>query len=82
MKKKLHIILLTLILILPIFSPLTVSASPTTEMNIYAIYLDSPEKGDCVLLESKGHALLIDIGRYSHVPAILKQLKEIGRAHV
>lgn len=82
MKKKLHIILLTLILILPIFSPLTVSASPTTEMNIYAIYLDSPEKGDCVLLESKGHALLIDIGRYSHVPAILKQLKALGLTHV
>lgn len=82
MKKKLQIILLTLILILPIFLPLTVSASPTTEMNIYAIYLDSPEKGDCVLLESKGHALLIDLGRYSHAPAILKQLKALNITHV
>ncbi len=82
MKKKLHIILLTLLLILPIFSPLEAHASPTTEMNIYGIYLDSPEKGDCVLLESKGHALLIDIGRYSHAPAILKQLRALDITHV
>lgn len=82
MKKKLHIILLTFILILSILSPQAVSASPATEMNIYGIYLDSPEKGDCVLLESKGHALLIDIGRYSHAPAILKQLRALGLTHV
>ncbi len=82
MKKKLYLFLLILCLILPILMPQTISASPTTEMNIYGIYLDSPEKGDCVLLESKGHALLIDIGRYSHAPAILKQLKALGITHV
>ena len=82
MKKELPIILIAFIFILSFFTPLTVSASTISEMNIYAIYLDSPEKGDCVLLESRRHALLIDIGRYSHAPTILNQLQTLGLTHV
>ena len=56
MKKELPIILIAFIFILSFFTPLTVSASPISEMNIYAIYLDSTEKGDCFILESRRHA--------------------------
>ena len=73
MKKKFYSIVLLLTTFLFLLSPITTYGSTQTEMNIYAIYLDSPDRGDCSLIESKGHALLIDIGAYSHIPAILKQ---------
>ena len=82
MKKKFCSIVLLFTTFLLFFAPVTISASPTTEMNIYAIYLDSPDRGDCALIESKGHALLMDIGCYNHIPAILKQLKALGITHV
>lgn len=82
MKKKFTILLLILTLLFPLISPAESVAASTTEMNIYAMYLDSPERGDSVLLESKGHALLIDIGRESHIPAIIKQLRALGLTHV
>ena len=82
MKKKFYSIVLLLTTFLFLLSPITTYGSTQTEMNIYAIYLDSPDRGDCSLIESKGHALLIDIGAYSHIPAILKQLKALGISHV
>lgn len=82
MRKKFTTLLLIFAIILPLLSPVKIIASPTSEMNIYAIYLDSPERGDSVLLESKGHALLIDIGRPSHIPSIIKQLRALNLTHV
>lgn len=83
MKKKTYSILLILSFILcTFFAPASVKAEATQEMNIYAMYLDSPEKGESTLLESKGHALLIDLGRYSHLPSILKQLKALNITHL
>lgn len=82
MKRKFCSIVLLFTTFLLFFAPVTISAAPTTEMNIYAIYLDSPDRGDCALIESKGHALLMDIGCYNHIPAILKQLKALGITHV
>lgn len=57
-------------------------AGANTEMNIYAMYLGESEKGDSVLLESKGHYLLVDIGAALHAPAIVRQLNELGVTHV
>ena len=45
-------------------------AAQNQEMNLYGIYVNSNEKGDSVLLESKGHYLLMDLGMSSHMPAI------------
>lgn len=82
MRKKLYSIALLFTTILLFLAPISVSAEPTTEMNIYAIYLDSPDRGDSVLIESKSHALLMDIGCYNHIPAILKQLKALNITNV
>lgn len=59
-----------------------VEAAENKELNIYAMYLGEGEKGDSVLLESKGHYLLVDIGSASHAPAIVRQLNELGATHV
>ena len=50
--------------------------SDDEELNIYAMYLTPATKGDSVLLESKGHYLLIDLATSDHVPSIIKQLNE------
>jgi hypothetical protein len=60
----------------------TVQAAATTEMNIYSIYLDSTEKGESTLIESKGEYLLVDIGTASQSAAIVKQLNALGVTHV
>ena len=79
MKKKFFAkITFLFIFIFFLLSPTPTLADTTQEMNIYALYLNSPEKGDCVLLESKGHALLIDIGCASYVPGIIRQLNTLG----
>ena len=36
-----------------------VFAQESSQLNIYGIYLGEDEKGDCTLLESRGHGLLI-----------------------
>ena len=51
-------------------------------LNIYAMYLNSDEKSDSVLLESKGEYLLMDIGRPSCAEAIIKQLKALNVQNV
>lgn len=55
-----------------------VFAASDTEMNIYAMYLENEDKGDSVLVESKGEYLLMDIGVASHAPAIIKQLNALN----
>lgn len=57
---------------------LRVNAAANKEMNIYAMYLENEDKGDSVLLESKGEYLLMDLGVASHAPAIIEQLNALG----
>ena len=59
-----------------------VKADENKELNIYAMYLGDEDKGDSVLLESKGHYLLVDIGAAAHAGAIADQLSELGVTHV
>ncbi len=53
-----------------------------TEMNIYAMYLGHADRGDSVLVESKGEYLLMDIGTGNHAPAIIEQLKLLDATRV
>ena len=59
-----------------------VFAQESSQLNIYGIYLGEDEKGDCTLLESRGHGLLIDIGSASQTRTIVDQLQKIGLTHV
>ena len=47
------------------------------ELNIYAMYLEDEEKGDAVLLESKGQYLLMDMGVASKAASIIRQLNAL-----
>lgn len=82
MRKKGICFGLILALLLPFVFTTKVKAADNTELNIYALYLNSEKKGDSTLLESKGHYLLIDIGADNHAPAIIKQLQTLGVTHV
>ena len=59
MRKKGICFGLILALLLPFVFTTEVKASDNTELNIYALYLNSEKKGDSTLLESKGHYLLM-----------------------
>lgn len=48
------------------------------EMNLYVMYLENEEKGDSVLMESKGEYLLMDMGVDTHLKPIIHQLKTLG----
>ena len=79
--------ILSFLLILAIFFAIlpihTVSAATDDEeLNIYAMYLTPATKGDSVLLESKGHYLLVDLATSDHVPSIIKQLNTLGITHI
>lgn len=83
MRKKLTTFLLIVSIIFSFFPSQAVYAENTSsELNIYAMYLPGSEKGDSVLLESKGNYLLIDMGTSSHVTSIIKQLLEIGATDI
>lgn len=82
MRKKITCFILILSLLFPFVFTSEVKASTSTELNIYAIYLNSEKKGDSTLLESKGHCLLVDIGVANHAPAVIKQLQAVGATHV
>lgn len=47
------------------------------QLNIYALYLEGEEKGDSVLLESRGEYLLMDIGMPSKAISVIDQLEEL-----
>ena len=69
MCKKLTCFLLILSILLPFVFTTDVQASTDDkELNIYALYLNSDDKGDSTLLESQGHYLLIDIGKTKYEP--------------
>ena len=61
-----------------LFQSIKVQAAADTDMTIYGIYLESQDKGESVLLESRGHYLLMELGSAGSVPAIVKQLKKLG----
>lgn len=82
MRKKSICIVLMLSILLCLVPTHIVRADETTELNIYAMYLGDEDKGDSVLLESKGHYLLVDIGAAAHAGAVVKQLKKLGVTHV
>lgn len=81
-RKKCSCIIIMLSVLLCLIPINIVRADETTELNIYAMYLGDEDKGDSVLLESKGHYLLVDIGAASHAGAIVNQLKTLGVTHV
>lgn len=75
--KKVFLGILTLVLFFGIGN-VPVHAASSEEMTIYGMYVNSKEKGDSVLLESEDEYLLMDLGMYSHMPAICKQLQRLG----
>ena len=82
MRKKLTCFLLVLVMLLSVTYPTRVQAAANTELNIYAIYLNSEKKGDCTILESKGHYLVVDLGAASHLSTVISQLRVLGANHV
>ena len=83
MRKKFLNFLLILAIFFTILPVQTVSAATDDEeLNIYAMYLKPAAKGDSVLLESKGHYLLVDLATSDHVPSIIKQLNALNVKHV
>ena len=81
--QKRLICLLVLTLTVLCLAPVQIAkAGENTELNIYAMYLGDEDKGDSVLLESKGHYLLVDIGASAHAKAIIRQLNKLGVTHV
>ena len=73
-------ILLTILMvnILVCFMPQKTVFAADKEMNIHAMYLESNDKGESVLIESKGEYLLMDLGSYGNLDAIIRYLKSLG----
>lgn len=82
MRKKAVVFILIIYTLFVLVPAERVQAETNTEMNIYAMYLGDEEKGDSVLLESKDHYLLVDIGDATQASVIGEQLTELGAAHV
>lgn len=77
MKKKWGIGFFIILMLLFLVQGSSVQAAGT-EMNLYAMYLGNDDKGDSVLLESKGEYLLMDLGVASHADAIIRQLQAVN----
>lgn len=79
MKRRITVFFTVIAILCMTLLPATpVKAAAINELNIYALYLGDVEKGDSVLLESKGQCLLVDIGSDAHSQVIADQLKRIG----
>lgn len=79
MKKSFIISVFMLFLACSVMPAAKVNAATTEkELNIYGMYLNNDDKGDSVLLESKGNYLIMDLGVTSHAPAIIDQLNALG----
>ncbi|MBO4396675.1 MAG: hypothetical protein J5819_10070 [Eubacterium sp.] len=63
-------------------SAASISGTGTSQMNIYAMYLNTDVKGESVLLESGGEYLLMDLGTADSVPAIIDHLKRCGATKI
>ena len=75
-------LILSVIMLLFLSNNINAYAAQNQEMNLYGIYVNSNEKGDSVLLESKGHYLLMDLGMSSHMPAICQELDRLGITNI
>lgn len=80
MKKQLKQMLSALLIMsmLIAFLPSQPVYAAEAEMNIHALYLETKDKGESVLIESKGNYLLMDLGSYGNLDAIIKYLKGQG----
>lgn len=81
-KKGKVLTFLCLLMVLAFCLPRYQVQAADSEMKIYAMYLGNEDKGDSVLLESKGHYLLMDIGVASHADAIIRQLRALNVTNV
>ena len=80
MRKFLKCILPAILIVsmLATFLPSQPVSAAEKEMNIHALYLETNDKGESVLIESKGNYLLMDLGSYGNVDAIISYLKVQG----
>ena len=80
MKKHMQKTLLFLLMIsvLVTLMPQQPVRAAEKEMNIHAMYLETNDKGESVLIESKGNYLLMDLGSYGNLDAIISYLKALG----
>ena len=74
-KKVLSFILM--LSVLTTFIPQQTVRAAEKEMNIHALYLETNDKGESVLVESKGNYLLMDLGSYGNLDAIVRYLKSL-----
>lgn len=81
-RKRLVCLMMMIAVLLCLLPVNTVKADETKELNIYAMYLGDEDKGDSVLLESKGHYLLVDIGSAASAAEIIRQLKKLQVTNV
>ena len=79
-KKTLCFILMLSVLVMLV--PQQPVQAAEKEMNIHALYLETNDKGESVLVESKGNYLLMDLGSYGNLDAIVRYLKSLGITQV
>lgn len=82
MRKRVITFVLLIAILLSAVPTDVAEAAERKELNIYAMYLNTADKGDATLLESKGRYLLVDIGAASHAPEIVRQLNKLGATHI
>lgn len=58
------------------------AAKVQNELNIYAVYLDSEQKGESVILESRGEYLVMDLGVADCTKAVVRKLQELGAERI
>lgn len=66
-----------LTMVLSLFEVTAFAKEESQDLNIYAMYLNTTAKGESVLLESDGEYLLMDLGMYPCVDAVVDQLKKL-----
>ncbi|MDD7641836.1 MAG: hypothetical protein PUK75_05070 [bacterium] len=76
MKRKL--LFLLIMSVLATFMPQQPARAAEKEMNIHALYLETNDKGESVLVESQGNYLLMDLGSYGNLDTIIRYLKKEG----
>lgn len=76
-KEKLQLLISSLICIILLVPVSNIYGATGSEMNIYGLFLESDDKGESTLLESNGHYILMDLGSYSSIPAIVKHINNL-----
>ena len=76
MKKSVrHIFFVCLIFILQLYLPQFIVDANAGQMSMTAIYAG---RGDCILMESEGHYMLVDSGVNTETENIVTYLKSLG----